>query len=114
MSNITIYTTPAFDKKAKKLLSPQALEDLLDYLEQKPEMGQLIVGSGGIRKLRWNTGKNNKGKSGGVRVLYYYAKSYLVILVTLYSKSEKKNITTTEKQILRNLILELLQNLGDK
>lgn len=103
-----IKTTPAFDKKAKKLLTVDSVESLFDYLEVHPEKGDLIKGTGGVRKLRWQSGKSNKGKSGGVRVLYHYSKDVLVILITLYSKSEKDDISGEERNQLKKLIPQLI------
>lgn len=103
-----IKSTPGFDKKAKKIFSEAALEDLLDYLETNPAAGDMIRGTGGVRKLRWKTGKNNKGKSGGVRVLYHYTQDILVLLVTLYEKSQQEDISEKDKNELKALIPELV------
>lgn len=108
MDKIVIKTTPAFDRKAKKLMTLESMEELFDYLELSPEKGDLIQGSGGVRKLRWQTGKDNKGKSGGVRILYHYSKGVLVLLITLYSKSEKENVTKEERNELKKLIPQLV------
>jgi len=108
MKRIPVKTTPSFDQKAKKLLTPQALEELFDYLEVYPEKGDLIQVTGGIRKLRWRTGKDNKGKSGGVRILYTYLRDTLVLLIVLYSKTEKDNITQGERNQLKQLLPQLI------
>ena len=100
--------TPVFKRKAKSLLIEETLEELLDYLEGHPEMGTLIQGTGGVRKLRWKSGKDNKGKSGGIRVLYHYSKDILILLITLYNKSEKENITQAERNELKRLMPELI------
>lgn len=54
--------------------SIESTEALFDHVETYPESGDLISGTGGVRKLRWKTGKDNKGKSGGARILYHYSK----------------------------------------
>jgi mRNA-degrading endonuclease RelE of RelBE toxin-antitoxin system len=77
---------------------------LLDFLELHPDKGDLIAGTSGVRKLRWKSGKNDKGKSGGVRVLYHYSKGILVLLITIYSKSEKENISQQERNELKRSI----------
>ncbi len=100
--------TPAFERKAKKLLTEEALYELLDYLEVQPEKGVIISGTGGVRKLRWKTGKNDRGKSGGVRVLYHYSQNLLVLLITLYSKTEKENINQEERNELRRILPQLV------
>jgi len=108
MNKIVIKTTPTFDRKAEKLLMPSLLEELYDYLETYPEKGDLIQGTGGVRKLRWKAGGSDKGKSGGVRILYHYSKGILVLLITAYSKSEKENITKKERNDLKKLMPQLI------
>jgi mRNA-degrading endonuclease RelE of RelBE toxin-antitoxin system len=105
---LLIKMTPVFKRTAKSLLTEEALKELLDHLEINPEKGKLIQKTGGIRKLRWKNGKSNKGKSAGVRVLYHYSKDILVLLITLYKKSEKENITPAERNELKQLIPELI------
>lgn len=68
----------------------------------------LESGTSGVRKLRWSSGKENKGKSGGVRVLYHYTNNVLILLITLYAKSKKENITQGERNELRTLIPQLV------
>ena len=109
MEDVILKTTPAFDRKMKKLMSPEAREALFDYLACHPEQGDLIRGTGGIRKLRWRTGKDDKGKSGGIRVLYHYSREVLILLITLYSKSDKDNITQQERNELKRLLPQLIE-----
>ncbi len=104
MSAVIIKATPDFDRKSQKMMSPEALEDLFDYLIVNPEMGKIISGTSGVRKLRWKTGTNDRGKSGGVRVLYHYSKNVLILLISLYGKSEKENISDAERNTLKQLI----------
>jgi len=70
-----------------------------------PESGDLIPGSGGIRKLRWVLPEKNKGKRGGARVIYYFKKQSVEIwLLTLYSKGEAANISShVLKQIAKEI-----------
>lgn len=58
--------------------------------------------------MRWQTGKNNKGKSRGVRILYHYDKNILVLLVTPYAKSEKENITQAQRNELKQIMPALV------
>lgn len=91
-------------------MTTEALQELIDALSLTPEKGTVITGTGGIRKLRWRTGKDNKGKSGGIRVLYYYDnKQVIILLITLFKKSDKENIDASEKVQLKKLLLELLE-----
>lgn len=105
---IDIKATPKFMRLAKKNMMQDALQELIDTLVQNPEKGALIKGTDGIRKIRWITGKGG-GKRGGLRVLYYYDGNQLILLVTMFKKSDKENIDAGEKEQLRKLINELLE-----
>ena len=102
--NIYIKTTPSFDEKAAKILSVEALDEFLDHIGQNPEEGVVITGTGGVRKIRWSTGKNNKGKRGGARILYHYSDDVLVLLITLFGKTEKEDITQAERNTLKRTV----------
>lgn len=54
--------------------------------------------------------KNNKGKRGGIRVLYYYEKKQIILLLTLFQKSDQENIDESEKIKLKKLLPELLRS----
>lgn len=96
---------------AQKAMTAEALQSLVDELTLNPEKGVIIQGTGGIRKLRCRTGKDNKGKSGGVRVFYYYDKAVIVVLlITLIKKSERENIDPSEKALLKKSLPELLRS----
>ena len=107
---IKVKATPKFMQLVGKLMTNEKLQELIDWLALSPESGVILTGTGGIRKVRWQTGKNNRGKSGGVRVLYYYDKSsFVVLLITLYQKSDQENIEASEKIILKKILPELLK-----
>jgi hypothetical protein len=104
---IEVRATPRFTRLAKKTMTPEALQELLDTLALNPEQGAIIKDTGGIRKIRWITGKGG-GKCGGLRILYYFDGKYLVLLVTLFKKSDQDNIDAGEKAEMRKLIDEIL------
>jgi hypothetical protein len=106
MIEVVVQATPKFTRLAKKSMTQKAIQDLTDALALDPEKGKLITSTGGIRKIRWATGKSG-GKRGGVRVLYYYDGEYLILLMTLFKKTDKENIDASEKEELRKLINEL-------
>ncbi len=73
------------------------------YVMDAPEKGDIIKGSGGVRKIRWAI--NNKGKSGGLRVIYYWKDTADEIwLLTLYAKNEKESIPA---HILKQIAQEI-------
>ena len=71
-----------------------------------------MQGTGGIRKLRWAAG--GRGKSGGVRVIYYFHnKSLPLFLLTLFGKNEKVNLSKSEYNELTKLTNLLVKNYGE-
>ena len=106
---IEVKSTPKFIRLAKKSMTPETLQELIDTLALDPEQGTIIRNTGGIRKIRWATGKGG-GKRGGLRVLYYFDGEYIVLLVTLFKKSDQEDIDDSEKAEIRKLIDELLRD----
>jgi hypothetical protein len=106
---VTVVETRSFLRKAQKLLSEIQLLELIVYLSANPESGVRVKGSGGIRKLRWAIG--GRGKSGGVRVIYYFSNRALPLwLLDIFGKNEKVNLTGAEKNALRGLVNELVRS----
>lgn len=64
----TVVELPEYLRKSAKLLTDAQRESIVNYLASHPTSGDLIKGTGGIRKLRWSA--QGKGKSGGVRIIY--------------------------------------------
>ena len=67
---ITVVELPEYLKRAGRLLKENERERIVTYLAAHPATGAIMQGTGGIRKLRWK--REGTGKSGGVRVIYYY------------------------------------------
>ncbi len=104
---ITIAETEPFQKKIEKLFSDGERVELISYLSEFPSSGALIQGTGGIRKLRW--ARKGSGKSGGIRVIYYYhSKIMPLYLLAAFGKNEKANISDKEKNILSKAVKELV------
>jgi mRNA-degrading endonuclease RelE of RelBE toxin-antitoxin system len=93
----------AFTKYVYDYLSEEEYLGLQSFLLQYPEAGRVVPGSGGVRKVRWAIA--GKGKSSGVRVIYYFKKQDDEIwLLTIYSKSEVKTIPA---HVLRQIAKEI-------
>jgi hypothetical protein len=91
-----------------QLLSEIEKAELIAYLSMHPGAGVLIKGTGGIRKLRW--ARSGRGKSGGVRVVYYFHSQEMPLyLLTLFGKNEKADLSMEEKNYLSGLVKELVQ-----
>jgi len=93
----------AFTKYVYDYLSEEEYSGLQSFLLQYPEAGKVVRGSGGVRKVRWAI--SGRGKSGGVRVIYYFKRQDDEIwLLTIYSKSEMDTIPAL---ILRQIAKEI-------
>ncbi len=107
----TIVELAEYLKKSDKLLSTSERDSVINYLAAHPLAGDVMQGTGGVRKLRWSA--QGKGKSGGVRVIYYYQKKLIpLFLLTLFGKGEKSNLTKSERNDLSKLIPLILKNYG--
>ena len=106
---ITIVELPEFIKKSEKVLQKEERDELLYYLSSNPKAGNLIQGTGGIRKLRWAS--KGKGKSGGSRVIYFFHNETIpLFLLTIFNKNEKINLTKSERNDLSMMTKELVRN----
>jgi hypothetical protein len=94
---LTVVETSAFSRRAEKLLSTEEHEELLFFLALHPQSGDEIPGTGGVRKVRYAA--RGKGKSGGVRVIYYfYDEVNPLYAIFLYGKNEQADMTPTQKR----------------
>lgn len=95
-----------FEKLREKYLEDDSYRQLQNFLVEQPLSGDVIQGTGGLRKLRWSA--NGKGKRGGIRTIYLFIteKSHIHLL-TLYAKNEVNDLTNQEKKILKIIVEEL-------
>jgi len=94
---LTIVETSAFARRAEKLLTPEEHEELLFHLATNPGSGDEIPGTGGVRKLRFSA--KGKGKSGGVRVVYYFFdEDNPLYAILVYGKNEQADLTSEQKK----------------
>lgn len=99
---LTVAEMREYIKRAEKLLSAKDRDDIVNYLAVHPKAGTVLQGTGGIRKLRWR--RQGTGKSGGVRIIYYYYdESIPLYLVTVFGKNEKDNLSHAELNDLAKL-----------
>jgi len=104
---MTVVETPFFLRKAAGLLTDEERAQMVEFIATHPEDGDIMPESGGVRKLRWAA--KGKGKSGGVRVIYYfYNDTFPIFLLTLYTKSQKANLTKAERNDLKSLVPMLM------
>jgi hypothetical protein len=99
----TVVETPEFRRRVRSLLSEKELGALVDHVAAAPDDGDLMVGTGGARKLRWAA--KGRGKCGGVRVITYFGGSEVpVFLLTMFGKGERVNLSKAERNDLRKML----------
>ena len=99
---LTVIETPSFLRDAKKLLNDDEREALISFLASTPKAGQLIKGTGGIRKIRW--AREDSGKSGAHRVIYFFhCMEIPLFILNIFTKNEKANISQAERNELKKL-----------
>ena len=93
---------PAFERVRENYLDDAAYSRLQDLLLLEPELGDLIQGAGGLRKIRFRDSRRGKGKRGGLRVIYYYWSAKAEFwLFTMYDKNEAADLTREQSAKLR-------------
>ena len=95
--------TPGYLARARKLLAEVEQEAIVQVIAKDPLRGVLVEGTGGVRKLRFGLGA--RGKSGGVRVAYYFHSERMpTFLLTVFAKNEKGDLTRAEKNDLAGVV----------
>ena len=105
---LTVAELPEYLRNASKLLSDADRRAVVDHLAAHPKSGDLMEGTGGVRKLRW--ARDGRGKSGGVRVIYdFHSGAMPLYLLTTFAKYERANLTKAERNELLDLVDVLVQ-----
>jgi len=92
----------AFSSIREDYLDDDGMWQLQTALSDNPESGDLIPGTGGVRKLRWRDARRGKGKRGGLRVIYYcFLSDEEIWLLTLYDKNQAVDLTKSAKEQLK-------------
>jgi hypothetical protein len=110
---LTVVELSSFIADAKTLMTHEEVQRLIYELAHDPEAGDVMVGTGGVRKVRFAVG--GRGKSGGVRVVYYYRNDGMpLFLLTVFGKNEKANLSKEERNTLAKLVDMLVAQYGGK
>jgi hypothetical protein len=100
---LTVAELPEYLRAAAKLLVEADRRAILEYLAANPSAGDLMEGTGGVRKLRW--ARDGRGKSGGVRVIYYFhSEAMPLYLLTMFAKNERENLNKADRNDLARLV----------
>jgi hypothetical protein len=107
---LVFLETPLFTRLLGGYLTDESYRKLQRALMENPEMGDVMPGTGGFRKVRWEDGRRGKGKRGGLRVIYYYLSAdHQIWFFTLYDKGEAVDLTVEEKKALKKAIQDELE-----
>ncbi len=106
MIRAELIATRTYEKRIAKLLPAHERAEMENAIAASPESHPIIPGTKGVRKARWS--RPAMGKSGGLRVVYYFwAEPHAVVLITAYAKNEKENLTDADKKKIRKLVESL-------
>jgi len=96
---------PAFERHRDDYLDDDSFAQLQIVLMVNPVAGDLIEGTGGLRKVRFADPRRGKGKRGGLRVIYYYWTGGPEFwLFTLYDKDEMTDLKAKQREALKELV----------
>jgi len=102
---VKVIALNSFRTAVKKLMNEEDIKALASELRKRPNKGDILKGTGGVRKVRW---AHNQGKRGGFRIIYFYQnKKGQIFLITAYTKNQKENLTATETKQLKQLTDQL-------
>ena len=100
-----IIETSIFTRQINDLLTDDEYRKLQMALLANPGLGLVILGSGGLRKVRWAL--PGRGKRGGARAIYYWAVADdTILMLFIYAKNEQDDLTSNQLKILRKIIEE--------
>jgi len=105
---VSVVETPEFLSATRKLMTDDERVLLVDYLAYNPASGDLIPGTGGVRKLRW--GLAGRGKRGGARVIYFHHDAGMPLFaLTAYAKNERADLSQQDRNDFRQLTALLVE-----
>lgn len=103
---ITVVETPEFLAASRKLFDEHERTLLVSYLAAHPAAGDLMQGTGGLRKVRWAL--QGRGKRGGARVIYFLHSEHLpLFLLTAYAKNERADLTAADRKAFKQLVKQI-------
>ncbi|MBI1921583.1 MAG: type II toxin-antitoxin system RelE/ParE family toxin [Geobacter sp.] len=95
--------TSLFTRLLPQYLTDDEYREFQAFIVENPDTGDLIRGSGGIRKVRWAA--KGKGKRGGVRIIYYWQRTDAhIYLMTIYAKNEMTDLSPAEIAVLKSIV----------
>jgi len=106
---VSVVETPEFLAATRRIMDEEERSLLVDYLAYNATAGELIPGTGGVRKLRW--GLAGRGKRGGARVVYFYQNEAMPLFaLTAYAKNERADLSQADRNDFRRLTALLVES----
>jgi hypothetical protein len=110
---VSVIEFAGYRRRASELLTAGQRDAVIDLVAYEPTCGDIIPGSGGLRKVR--IGRDGIGKWGGTRVVYYfYNEDFPILLLALYAKNEKSDLTTAERREFAASMREIVRQWKEK
>jgi hypothetical protein len=105
---ITVVETDEFLAATKKLMDDAERAELVAHLAWNPMAGDVIPGSGGVRKIRW--GLEGRGKRGGARVIFFFHDMEMpLLLLKAYAKNDQEDLSSDELKILKRITTQMVE-----
>jgi hypothetical protein len=102
----TVFATKQYEREAKRLLDRAEIAAMETSIAADPEAHPVVTGTGGIRKARW--ARQGKGKSGGVRVIYYFwSADNEVYMLFVYAKKDQDDLDADSRKAAKKFIEDL-------
>jgi hypothetical protein len=101
-----VFSTKRYEREAKRLLTETEIVAMETSIAADPDAHPVVIGTGGIRKARWS--RQGKGKSAGVRVIYYYWNAdNEVYMLYVYAKKEQADLDSASRKAAKSFVEEL-------
>ena len=101
---IQFIETGIFTARITELMTDDEYKNVQQFLAQNVEVGALISGGGGLRKIRWASNRRRKGKRSGIRIIYYVYLKHHLYMIYSYDKDEQEDLTREQIKVLREYV----------
>ena len=100
-THMLFVETKLFTDRILDALSDDEYAGLQNHLSEHPDAGAIIQGTGGVRKIRW--AGSGRGKRGGSRLIYYWDCGDRILMLYVYLKNERENLTAAQKKMMKRI-----------
>jgi hypothetical protein len=101
--NVVFVEARSFTRRWPDYMTEEELREFQNYVLETPDAGDVIKGTGGIRKVRWQ--QKGVGKRGGLRIIYFWqVADGHIYLLTVYQKNEYEDLSKDEYKLLKKVV----------